>query len=408
MVINYSGLLARLLACVLLASPLISAGEDVAGSSFPGLSLKGFGTLGAAHSDDGRAQFVRDLTQLNGLRSGWSANTDSVLGLQANAKFSDQTEVVIQATSRYRYDGTYKPELSWAFVRHDFSPDISLRLGRMGTEFYMLADSRLVGYANLTVRPPSDYYGPLVISHFDGLDASATTKLESGPLSGGLLRGKLFAGYAAEKAPINDQVSLDLNGSLLVGGYVEYLSGPWQVRLGRAQIRFKEELPLNQLAGTDIMGIAPELSIADKWTHYNSLGIVYDNGPLQIQSMYSQIGHDSAAYEDSWAAYVIAGYRVNQITPYLGYSRVKSRASSLTTPLPPQLVGQISQLTDLTHSDQHTISLGARWDFYQNLDLKAQIDFIRGTPQSVFPFRNAVPGWDGRMNVFSLTLDFVF
>ena len=384
-------------------APLHSAAAESVDRPLPGLSFKGFGTLGMAHSDDGNAQFVRDLSQPQGLQSGWSGKTDSVFGLQANLKINEQSEAIVQGISRYRYNGTYTPELTWAFLRQDFSPDFTARVGRLGTEFYMMADSRLVGYANLPVRPPPDYYGPLVISYFDGFDLSATQKT---PL--GLLRGKLFAGYAAEKTPFVDSLTWKLNGSPIIGGHLDYLIGPWQIRLGHAQIRFKHDQPLNELAGLDVTGLAPELSVANKWANYDSLGIVYDKGPLQIQGMISQIRYETASYEDSKAAYGIDAYRLEYLTPYLGYSRAKSKASLLTTPLPPLLGTQLSQLTAQTHSDQQTFTLGARWDFRQNLALKAQVDIIRGTPQSLFPFRNSVPGWDGRMKIVSLTLDFVF
>lgn len=393
----------QLLAVAVLGTPLIGISEEAAANALPGISFKGFGTLGVAHSNSDKAQFVRDLSQPHGVSSGWSMKTDSVLGLQANVAINEQNEAVIQALSRYRYDGSYVPELSWAFLRHDFSPDFNVRLGRMGTEFYMMADSRLVGYANLTVRPPVDYYGPLVMSYFDGLDASATTRL--GP---GLLRGKVFAGYAAEKTPFDAQLTWDLGGSRMLGGHVDYLIGPWQFRLGHSQIRFKQEMPLNQLVGMNLLGIAPELTAAGKWAHYDSLGVVYDKGPLQIQAMASQIHYETAAYEDTRAAYLIAAYRLGQVTPYLGYSEVKSKATTLTTPLPPALSALISQVTAQTHSDQQTVTLGARWDFRQNMALKAQLDVIRGTPQSRFPVRDEVPAWGGRMNVFSLALDFVF
>ena len=391
--------------CAMLAVPLTLAAAEPDSGTSPSISFKGFGTLGMAHSDDSRAQFVRDLSQPHGLQSGWSAQTDSVLGLQANMRINAQTEAVIQGVTRYRYDGSYKPELTWAFLRHDFSPDFSARVGRLGTEFYMLADSRLVGYANLTLRPPPDYYGPLVMSYFDGFDLSSTTKL--GP---GLLRGKLFAGYAAEKTPFVAQLTWDLQHSPMIGGHVDYLSGPWQFRLGHTQIRFKNEQPLNEVAGINVIGLAPELTVVDKWARYDSLGVVYDKGPLQVQAMASQIRYETAAYEDTRSAYLITAYRLSQIplTPYIGYSQVKSNASRLTTPLPPMLITQIGQLTGQTHSDQHTVSFGARWDFRQDMALKAQLDLIRGTPKSVFPFRDDVPGWDGRMNVFSLALDFVF
>lgn len=369
--------------------------------------MKGFGTLGVAYSGNERAQFVRDLSQPSGLQSGWSAKTDSLIGLQANLRVDEQNEAVIQAVSRYHASGNYAPELTWAFLRHDFSPDFSVRFGRLGTEFYMLADSRLVGYANLTLRPPPDYYGPLVISYFDGIDLSATEKVDSGQLSG-LLRGKAFVGHAAEKAPFSNPLIWDMKRSLLLGGHVDFLSGPWQLRLGHTQIRFSQNQPLNQAAGMDVFAIAPELSVAGKWTHYDSLGVVYDKGPLQIQAMASRIHHQAKSYEEGRAAYLIAAYRQGPVTPYLGYSRVKSTPEALTAPLPPSLLAQLSQLVAQTHSDQHTVTIGARWDFRENLALKAQADLIRGTPRSVFSFPFGASGWSGRMNVFSLALDFVF
>jgi hypothetical protein len=39
---------------------------------------------------------------------------------------------------------------------------------------------------------------------------------------------------------------------------------------------------------------------------------------------------------------------------------------------------------------------------------KVQADAIRGTPQSIFPFRRETALWNGRTNVFSMALDFIF
>ena len=379
-----------------------AASGEARPTSGPSIKLSGFGTLGLAHSDNDSAQYVRDLSQPDGLKSGWSGKTDSNLGLQANVRFNAENELVIQGVSRYRYDGTYNPELTWAFLRHDFSPDVSARVGRLGTEFYMLADSRLVGYSNLTVRPPPDYYAPMVFNYFDGADISAATRMGSG-----LLRGKLFTGFAAEKLPFVDNINWNLAGSLIAGGYADYLTGPWQIRLGQTRVRLQHEQPLNELAGMDVISLAPDLAVKDTWFYYNFLGVVYDKGPLQVQGMLSRVNYQSKAYEDTWAAYAIAGYRVGEVTPYVGFSRVKSQSNQLA-PLPAPLDTLISQFTSATHSDQHTTLLGARWDFRPNMALKAQADIIHGTSDSVFPFRNATPAWNGRMTVYSVVLDFVF
>lgn len=396
-----------LLLGALASAPPCSAEEEA--PARPVLSLSGFGTLGIARSDDDAAEFVRDLSQPDGLTRKWSSTVDSLIGLQANLHLGDQTEGVVQVVSRYRYDGSYDPEITWAFLSHEISPQLSLRAGRLGTEFYMLADSRLVGYANLTVRPPPDYYGTLIFSYIDGMDVSTTT-----PVADGLLRGKLFAGRSPEKSPFVKPLTWDLDGSLIVGGHLDYLRGPLQFRLGHAQIRFKNEVPINTLVTSmggpaDFLSLVPEYSIADTWTRFESLGVAYDDGPLQLQLMLSETRHENAAYENSRAGYAIAGYRLGQITPYLGYSQVKSSAKTLTSSLPPPLADLATSLMVQGHSDQHTVFVGGRWDLHRDLALKAQVDWIRGSRDSLLPFRgDDIARWGGNMTVFSLALDFVF
>ena len=399
------------LAVGLLAVNPPSHAESGEPSITPAVSIKGFGTLGIARSDTDDAQYVRDLSQPDGLTKDWSGKIDSLLGLQANIKFSEQTEAVLQAVSRYRYDGTYTPELTWAFLRHDLSPEVSLRAGRLGTEFYMLADSRMVGYANLTVRPPPDYYGTLIFTYFDGVDVGATTAIGNG-----LVRGKLFLGRSPEDSAFAGSLSWDLDGSLIVGGHLDYFTGPWQVRLGHSQVRFENEIPLNKVTvptlgptyASVFLANVPELSAKDTRSRFTSLGVVYDDGPLQLQGMFSHTTHESASFEDANAGYVVAAYRLGGFTPYLGYSQVKSKAKSLASPPPYPFDAVAARVMSTGHSDQHTLFLGTRWDLRQNMALKAQVDWIRGSSSSVFPYRQETPEWDGDMTVFSLALDFVF
>lgn len=363
--------------------------------------LKGFGTLGLARSDTDTAEYVRDLSQPQGLTKNWSPKIDSVLGVQANLKLGAQIEGVVQLISRYRYDGSYKPEVSWLFLRHDFTPDFQVRLGRMGTEFYMLGDSRLIGYSNVNIRPAPDFYGPLVFSYFDGIDASLSSSLGNG-----LLRAKVFAGVSPESTPFVDPLTLDLNGSRVIGGHIDYMLGAWQFRVASAAVEFSSNLPFDPLLNLPLSTLVPELNTKNTQARFDSLGVVYDKGPLRIHAMLGRIEYESEAYEDSRAGFILGAYRVGQFTPYLGYSATQSSASSISSIGP--LTGLAQTLTTATHSDQHTITLGARWDFYQNMALKLQLDAIRGNPNSVFPFRGKNVQWDGSMNVMSLALDFAF
>jgi len=379
----------------------MSAHADEMGDDPPSLVLRGFGTLGAVRSDTDDAQFVRDLTQRDGGGSKWTGRTDSVLGLQANWRLADNAEVVMQGVSRYRPQGNFSPELTWAFVHYDPAPEWSLRLGRLGTDFYMLADSRWVGYSYLTVRPVQDYYGTLPFNYIDGGDLVATK-----PFAGGLLRGKVFAGVAREQSPWGNQ-QFDLDGSLMTGAYLDYQTGPWQFRLGHAQVRFGHELPVEDFYQT-LEALSPgssqQLRVKDKLTRFESAGLAYDDGPLQAQLMVSRTSSDHAAFQGTWAGYAQLGYRLETVTPFVGYSRAFSHSKQLKQP--------VSPLTDLFldefRCDQYTWFVGARWDFRSNMALKVQYDRIFGTADSRFLFRNETAAWSGDMGVLSVALDFVF
>ena len=397
---------------LLVGCPSLSwSADEMSLPDMPGISLHGFGTLGITRTNEDNVQFVRDLSQSQGAGTQWTAKVDSLLGFQANIRFSPATEAVMQTVVRQHADERYSPELTWAFLRHDFSPDFSLRGGRLGTEFYMLGDSRLVGYSNLSVRPPSDFYGSLVFSYINGVDVSATR-----PVASGLLKGKLFAGRSPEKTPVAQGILWDLQGSTLVGGYVDYLSGPWQVRLSHAQVRFEHEGPIDAavqargdpISGVPYLSLVPEMAMANQRAHFSSMGLVYDRGPFNVQFMLNQITHDSVAFADFRAGYLMAAYRLGAVTPFLGVSRSLSKAEALPAIANPLVAALTKSLVASSYTDQHTFTLGGRWDVQKSLALKAQVDWIRGQPSSVFLFKNRQAGWDGNMTVVSLALDFVF
>ncbi len=366
-------------------------------------TLQGFGTLGMARTTTHDVEFVRDLSQPRGISDSWSLQNDSVIGVQGTWRINSQLEAVVQAMSRYSYNGKFNPELSWAYVKYEPTPNLSLRAGRLGTEFFMMADSRWVGYSFLTVRPPGDYFWYLPFYTIHGGDAALTV-----PLGENLLRGKVFYGLSNGKIPLADE-QWDISGSPMLGGYLEFQRGPWQIRGSYANIRFERDLPIAQVLGkmSPPLPLSPTdaafLKTRDTRTHYYSLGLVYDQGPWQGQFMLNHIEQGTNALESSDGGYLLLGYRLNQVTPYLGYSWVRSKERGNA---PSPIAAYVMQDS---HSDQKTTFVGLRWDLASNLALKAQWDAIRGEPSSIFPYRRDNRAkWDGSMDVFSLALDFVF
>lgn len=368
-------------------------------------SVHGFGTLGAARTTSESVEFIRDISQPRGARTQWDGRVDSVLGLQANWRLTPELEAVVQGVSRYRYDRTFTPEISWAYLKFDPTPALSLRAGRLGTEFFMLADSRLVGYSYLTVRPLGDYFWYLPFYAIDGADVSMTV-----PVGENLLRGKLFYGISDGNIPLADK-QWKIDGSPLMGGYLEYQLPSWLLRLSYANIRFHNSLPIAEdfyaipaakLAPAEVGPSLDYLETANTRSDYYSLGVVYDSGPWQVQFMLNHIEQGSKAFQSSSAGYVLAGYRVGSVTPYLGYSRVYSdrRGDAINW--------AVARVAADSRSAQGTVILGARWDVARNIALKAQWDAVRGDPSSLFPYRREQSDWTGKLDVFSMTMDFVF
>ncbi|MEO8755572.1 MAG: hypothetical protein ABI624_23150 [Casimicrobiaceae bacterium] len=377
------------------------------------LSVSGFGTAGLTHNNTGGAEFLRDILQPRGVADGWSANVDSRFGLQLNARFTPEVEGVLQVVSAYNYAGNYDPEVTWAFVSYSPVPDFKVRGGRLGWDVYMLSDSRDVGYSYLWVRPPVDYYGPLQISHIDGADL--VLKREA---AGGLASVKLYAGYADQKVPTPPAGFLDLAGSRVLGINLYYQKGDWLVQGGYTSVRIRNELssfaPL--LAGLRATGspaaatVADDLALAGKTITIVAAGAYYEHGPWQAQFMLNRQNSNSLAAPERDAGYLSLGYRIEEWTPFAVIAGTRSKASQYNTglPLPNPLDDAVATALAGAQSRQYTLSLGARYDFMHNADLKFQLDQVRVQDGAAFLFRNPQPGWNGRATVFSVALDFVF
>jgi hypothetical protein len=206
-----------------------------------------------------------------------------------------------------------------------------------------------------------------------------------------------------------------------VRGFVfEYQSGPWLFRFNESQIRFSSDInfsPLSdllRLVGTpETIAAADALTTKNTTTRFDSVGVVYDQGPLQVQAMLNTIHHEAAAFQNSRAGYLLAGYRTGALTPFAGVSWWRSRFKPYSTGLPnaplfDEANNTFATIMAASAADQMTYTLGTRWDVRRNVALKFQWDAIRGSAASRFPVQQTQAGWNGKTDVLSLALDFVF
>jgi hypothetical protein len=338
-------------------------------------SLSGFGTAGVVHSSNNKGDFVTDSYEKTGAgySDATSVGVDSKFAMQLDARLTDSLSGVVQLLMRQHADGTYKPKVEWANLKYAITRDLSVRVGRIALPVFMASDTRLVGFANPWVRTPVETYGGFPVSNSDGVDASYRHNF------GGVSSTTQVA-YGKTKVDVvnaSGSISKDLHATITsLGDTVEV--GALTAKLGWT----RSDIEL-QAAPTVLLKFQSKIV---------NLGAVYDVGTWFVQGEVTRtsLGTVKRATRN---AYVTGGYRIGQFTPYVGYSMI--------TPDDEQVKLQLIK--------QHTSTLGLRWDFRKNMDLKLQAERIGLADGSTGMFTNIKPGLAGTSGtVLSAAVDFVF
>jgi hypothetical protein len=333
-------------------------------------SFSGFGTVGMTHSSLTDADYTTTYFEPKGAghSSEYNFSDDTKVGGQVNAQFTPQLSAVLQVIMQQQYDNSWAPTVEWANVKYAITPDLSVRLGRIELPSFFSSDYRNVGYATPWAHVPVETYNLIPITNSDGVDASYT-------LHFGKTDNTVQALYGDNGTHVPGPIKVESHQVFGVFDTVE--RGALTARVGYEQ------------AHTDF-GPLPSQDVK----FYNA-GVDYDPGNWFIQGEWShaKIGDLTPGY-DSW--YAIAGYRIQKFTPYAMYSIQHSLGNTT--------------ILDNTDRGQKDYSVGVRWDFRKNMDLKFQYDRVVLPANSAGYFINPQQGFalGSSANVVSAVLDFVF
>jgi hypothetical protein len=389
-----------LLAALSLALAGFAHADEAAG---PKWSFSGFGTLGAAHTNEKNADFVGGIFQPNGVGHSRSTATtvDSKLGVQVGAVFNDTVSAVVQVVSQYQYDSSYTPQIEWANVKFKVTDNLSVRLGRIAAPSYLMSESRFVGYAHTWVRPPQEVYSILPITSNDGVDATYRQQF-------GSVNNTLQAYYGGSKVKISSGEA-ESKPNWGINNTVEM--GSLTLRAGYSSLKVKLDIEsLKPLyAGMQFFGETDMLAKYDSTAMKTSaiaLGALYDPGDWFVMSEFVDYrGQGFLSNSRSW--YAAGGYRIGKFTPYAIYSTVKADIEEETQG--GFLNGGINTALYSFTPTQHTTALGLRFDAMKNVAFKLQYDRLKTGDMSngrLMPYPGFVQG--SSVSVVSLAADFVF
>lgn len=389
-------------------------------------ALSGYGTVGVVHSSERQADYTNSpwyKPSGAGYSQNWSASVDSRIGLQLDAKFNPQLSAVVQVVSQLRYDNTYTPSLEWANVKYDFTPDTSVRLGRIVTSTFLASDYRNVGYAYPWVRPPLDVYNMMPVNTNDGVDVSYRSHFGDATNT---IQG--LYGVDNPKSPGNAyNPAISNNPARNIWGVFDtYESGPATLRLAYQRANLSLD-GINTFFDLFKQFGSQGINLANKYGSYKVPGAFwgasasYDPGKWFVMGEFGQSKIQPSFMGEQRAWYVSSGYRTGNFTPYVAYSRSKKLSNTSDPGLNLGLVpagpmqGFAARLNAglnsfLKPTTGTTVTVGCRWDIMKNTDLKLQYEHVSLDAGSSGLLINPQPGYKpgGSFNLISAAVDWVF
>ncbi len=407
--------------CILLAQAASRADDSFDLPSF--LHVSGFGTLGLATSDNSHYALQRDQEDGKGISSATSPLwSDSRLGLQMDAEITPELSATIQGVFQKSPSISFTDTVQWAFLKYQPAPWLQIRVGRMGTDSFMLSDMRNVGFTYPWVRPPVEFYGLFPAYSYDGADALYRARVTddwSVELEGlyGVSRISLPSGGGAQ--------AYDLKLPVLWGGNAILRDDRWIFRLSDLNGRIGNQIPgLTQVMSAldSVASLLPEADTAagalnlKAAVHFYSAGLGYDDGTWTGQAEYGLTKCDCQLLRGNNAAYAMLGRHFGEWMPFLSYSQVwqSERPVSFSTPVPLPQIQELFATTDQIFQssalDQDDRTVGLRWNFTDQTDVKFQYDnyHVRNFSTLWRPLTNSPAAEGGVVNIFSASIDVIF
>jgi hypothetical protein len=375
--------------------------------------LSGFGSLGITKADNENIG-LRDSIAHDGTFVEWSVSQVSRFGLQLNYQFSDRLSSAIQL-SKHQHTESLSEIVHWAYLDFDITPSLSLRLGRMGQDIFMVSDHRDIGFTQVWAHTPNEFYNQLSSEFKDGIQLRYKKPLGD---------GQLFSKFSATKSDsetVNNGSEDELAFSPNFDFSIEWENQTWRLHLSHSFGKAKQKNDVNELKGilndaaalgwTAITPFIDDFDLNDNWIRYYGLGLSYQKSGWIVQTEMNRTEAPSEFFSKMSGGYVLVGKRLDKLTPFVMLAKAKSDRVILPSApfyLSP-LQNSLQEFVDYLPIEQKTLSLGLRWDIRHNIALKAQWDRTWVEPFGSYLYDVIDSQSESEtLDRYTFTVDFVF
>jgi len=327
-------------------------------------SFNGYGTAGIVTTNTSQAQFVRGMESSGATRSA-RANVDSILGVQAMARFNPWLSATVQVLNS---SNKLTDTVAWAYLKVEPLENLSIKLGKTEMPLFAVSASRDINYSNIWLRAPNEVYSLANIEELRGGEITYAHPIGSTRLS--------LTGYAGKTVIVLSGQGSPADAKNVRGGALR-----WET----------EWVTLRGGIATTIVELP---GIHDRYT-FSSVGALVDHNNIIAQAEY--VRRKSAGFAmvvNASGYYVLGGYRFGKVAPYVSYASTTKADAAFPIGI---------------SFDQDTVAVGVRWDAFRSADIKFQFERVDPKGTAGISFAQVQPGFgNSTVNALSLTLDFVF
>lgn len=209
-------------------------------------SVNGFASASVGWLNDDQKNAAGDRLTYTGIDNQVNFSQNSLLGLQMGYDFDNTdygnwglvAQILAKGNVEQSANSNWELGASWMFLKWEPTDYMQLKIGRARTPFFLLSEYLDVGYAYPWIAPPTEVYGQIPTSNFDGLQTTF-----SGYLTDDWMASMtLFAGS-------NNNSQADGTGHEIINfrntvGVNVSIENDWlMLRAGYAQARFTYETP---------------------------------------------------------------------------------------------------------------------------------------------------------------------
>ena len=367
------------------------------------LELNAYGTYGFMRSLAAGVNYRPTDSYQYSVGNDWSGRFDNRLGIQATFHATNQVSLIAQLLVRRNGADEVRGELPWAYLRWQPDANWELRLGRFRQPLFLITESFDVGYAHLWVRPPAELY--TLAGEMTSLNGMQLRYRES--VAGYTLTGTLHAGHSEVKRPTyTSRNQPNVGGSLALTD--QNLTLQATLINANTQVDIPAISQVVNLIAAQNPDVANEYALGhvpNMW--YGALSARYEKNGWQLISELASTRLQRRSMRDRTAWYVTLGKNLGDWTPYISYASNKVRDGFFQED---RVSGNAAMAANALllrrYTNQHTWSLGVRWDVASGIALKAQWDQVHPEINGLQMAR--LPDGEKHFNVVSVIADWAF